>query len=175
MKAFSVEDASLWIPQVRAGDTILLSGKVYTARDAAHKRLCSLMDEGQPLPFPLEGAFLYYAGPTPAPEGKVCGSFGPTTSCRMDGFAPRLYRSGVAGTIGKGGRSAEVASAIKESGGVYLIAVGGAGAFYSSRIVSCREIAFPELGCESVKELIFREFPLTVAIDSLGENLFARQ
>ncbi len=172
---FCTEDASLWMSRVRAGDAILLSGRVYTARDAAHKKLCALLDARQPLPFPLQGAFLYYAGPTPAPAGKVCGSFGPTTSCRMDGFAPRLYRQGLTGTIGKGGRSQEVADAIRETGGIYLIAVGGAGAFYSSCITSCREIAFPELGCESVKELTFERFPLTVAVDCLGGNLFARQ
>ena len=167
-----VEDASLWLPDVRAGETVSLSGTVYTARDAAHKKITALMDAGLPLPFPLEGAFVYYAGPTPAPEGRVCGSFGPTTSGRMDGFAPALYRRGLKGTIGKGGRSREVVDAIRETGGCYLIAVGGAGAFYASKIVKYEEIAFPELGCESVKRLEFRDFPLTVAVDAYGNDLF---
>lgn len=170
-----VEEAALWLPKVHAGDTIFLSGTVYTARDAAHKKMQALLDAGSPLPFPLEGAFIYYAGPTPAPEGRVCGSFGPTTSGRMDGFAPTFYRLGLKGTIGKGGRSREVVDAIRETGGCYLIAVGGAGAFYASRIVRYEEIAFPELGCESVKRLEFRDFPLTVAVDSRGNDLFTRR
>ncbi len=172
VRSVRVEDAKRWVPELHAGDTLLLSGTVYTARDAAHKKMAELLAAGNPLPFPLEGAFLYYAGPTPAPEGRVCGSFGPTTSCRMDAFAPSLYRLGLKGTVGKGGRSAEVVDAIRETGGVYLIAVGGAGAFYASHIVSCEEIAFPELGCESVKRLEFREFPLTVAVDAYGNDLF---
>lgn len=174
MKSLYVEEAPLWLPTLQAGETILLSGRVYTARDAAHQRICRLLDQGGELPFDLKGSFVYYAGPTPAPPGKVCGSFGPTTSCRMDGFAPRLYRRGMAGTIGKGGRAPEVVTAIKETGGVYLIAVGGAGAFCASKITSCKEIAFHDLGCESVKELTFREFPLTVAVDAEGNDLFAR-
>ncbi|MBE6579244.1 MAG: TRZ/ATZ family protein [Ruminococcaceae bacterium] len=174
MRSLYVAEASLWLPTLKAGETILLSGRVYTARDAAHKRLDGLLDAGEALPFDLQGAFVYYAGPTPAPAGKVCGSFGPTTSCRMDGFASRLYRRGLAGTIGKGGRSPAVADAIKETGGTYLIAVGGAGAFCASKITSCREIAFHDLGCESIKELTFKDFPLTVAIDSKGNDLFAR-
>lgn len=173
MKSVAIADASFWIPTVSAGDTVSVSGVVYTARDAAHKRIRAMLDAGEPLPFPLQGAFLYYAGPTPAPAGRVCGSFGPTTSCRMDAFAPDLYRRGLKGTIGKGGRSQEVVQAIRESGGIYLIAVGGAGAFCSGRIVSCEELAFPELGCESVKRLVFRDFALTVAIDSHGNDLFA--
>ena len=174
MKTLLVEEARLWLPTLKAGDTVSLCGRVYTARDAAHQRLCKLLDAGEELPISLAGAFLYYAGPTPAPAGKVCGSFGPTTSCRMDGFAPRLYREGVLATIGKGGRSPAVKEAITEVGGVYLIAVGGAGAFYSSKITSCREIAFHDLGCESIKELTFKDFPLTVAMDSKGGDLFSR-
>lgn len=171
-RSVRVEEASLWLPEVHAGDTVSLSGTVYTARDAAHKKIMGLLEAGSPLPFPLEGAFVYYAGPTPAPEGRICGSFGPTTSGRMDGFAPALYRRGLKGTIGKGGRSREVVDAIRETGGCYLIAVGGAGAFYASRIVKYEEIAFPELGCESVKQLEFCEFPLTVAVDAFGNDLF---
>ncbi len=174
MRSLCVADAMLWIPSLKAGDTVYLSGTVYTARDAAHKRIHALLEAGERLPFPLAGSFVYYAGPTPAPEGRVCGSFGPTTSCRMDAFAPELYRRGMKGTIGKGGRSEEVVRAIRESGGVYLIAVGGAGAFCASKITSCEEIAFPELGCESVKRLTFDRFPLTVAVDCHGNDLFAR-
>lgn len=174
MQAYHVADAHNWIHTVRAGETISLSGTVYTARDAAHKRIKALLDAGEPLPFPPEGAFIYYAGPTPAPDGRVCGSFGPTTSCRMDAFAPELYRRGLKGTIGKGGRSEEVVRAIRESGGVYLIAVGGAGAFCSKHIVFCEEIAFFDLGCESVKRLEFRDFALTVAVDAQGNDLFRR-
>lgn len=174
MRAVCVADAPLWIPTLKAGDTVSLSGIVYTARDAAHKRICALLDAGESLPFSLAGSFVYYAGPTPAPAGRVCGSFGPTTSCRMDKFAPRLYRLGMKGTIGKGGRSPEVVQAIRESGGVYLIAVGGAGAFCASKITSCEEIAFAELGCESVKRLTFEQFPLTVAVDCRGNDLFKR-
>ncbi len=173
MRSVLVEEAAFWIPVVHAGDTISLSGVVYTARDAAHKRIKAMLEKGEALPFSLDGAFLYYAGPTPAPEGRVCGSFGPTTSCRMDAFAPELYRHGLKGTIGKGGRSAAVVEAIRESGGIYLIAVGGAGAFCSSKILSCEEIAFQDLGCESIKRLEFRSFPLTVAVDSYGKDLFA--
>lgn len=174
MRHVWVEESSLWIPELHAGETVMLSGTVYTARDAAHKRLRSLLEEGKELPFPIEGSFVYYAGPTPAPEGRVCGSFGPTTSCRMDGFAPELYNLGMRGTIGKGGRSCEVVDAIRRNGGIYLIAVGGAGAFCASKITSCEEIAFLDLGCESVKKLEFDAFPLTVAVDMYGRDLFAR-
>lgn len=175
MKHVRVEESALWIPSLHAGETVLLSGTVYTARDAAHKRIMSLLREGGELPFPIDGSFVYYAGPTPAPEGRVCGSFGPTTSCRMDGFAPTLYDMGMRGTIGKGGRSREVAESIRRNGGIYLIAVGGAGAFCASKITSCEEIAFLDLGCESVKRLTFDAFPLTVAVDMHGGDLFARQ
>ncbi len=174
MRHFRAEESSLWIPELHAGETIMLSGTVYTARDVAHKRIKQLLDEGRELPFPLEGSFVYYAGPTPAPEGRVCGSFGPTTSCRMDGYAPELYDKGMRGTIGKGGRSREVVDAIRRNGGIYLIAVGGAGAFCASKISSCEEIAFLDLGCESVKRLTFDAFPLTVAADMYGGDLFVR-
>ena len=152
-------------PELRAGEEILLSGTVYTARDAAHKRMAALLAENRPLPFALEGAAIYYAGPTPARAGAVCGSFGPTTSGRMDAFAPALYDRGLSATIGKGNR---------RNRAVYLVAIGGAGAIAARHIASLEEIAFPELGCESVKRLVFSDFPLIVGIDCAGGNIYER-
>lgn len=157
-----------------AGDKVYLSGTVYTARDAAHMKLTKLLDEGQPLPFELKGSAVYYAGPTPTPPGLAIGSCGPTTSSRMDSFAPHLLGLGLSCMIGKGGRNAEVCRAIAENKAVYLCAIGGAGALASKCITSCEVIAFPELGCESVKRLEFKDFPLIVAIDCHGGNLFLR-
>lgn len=159
--------------QLRAGDRVILSGAVYTARDAAHKRFFALLDEGKPLPFDLEGAAIYYAGPTPAREGMAVGSCGPTTSGRMDPYAPRLLDLGLAAMIGKGGRSEEVVQAIVRNQAVYLCAIGGAGALACQHITSLEVLAFEDLGCESVKRLEFTEFPLIVAIDCQGNNLFA--
>lgn len=159
-------------PFLRAGQRLLLSGTVYTARDAAHKRLAALLLEGGALPFPLEGAVIYYAGPTAAPDGLPIGSCGPTTSSRMDPYTPRLLSLGLAATIGKGGRSEDVCAAIRQFESVYLCALGGAGALACRCIKSCAVIAFPELGCESVKKLRFEDFPLFVAIDCKGGNLF---
>lgn len=156
-----------------AGEQILLSGTMYTARDAAHAKLFALLDAGLPLPFSLDGAAIYFAGPTPTPPGRVIGSCGPTTSSRMDRFTPRLMRLGLTATIGKGERSAEVCQAIEETGGVYLCAVGGAGAVIAGSITGCEEIAFSELGCESVKRLTCRDFPVIVGIDCRGGNVFA--
>ena len=149
--------------QLCAGELILLSGTVYTARDAAHKRIFELLDNGEPLPFDLNGAAIYYAGPTPAPEGMPIGSCGPTTSSRMDPFAPRLLDLGLKIMIGKGPRSPEVAEAIRRNGAVYLCA-----------IRSCEVIAFDDLGCESVKKLEVKDFPLIVAMDAQGNSLFER-
>lgn len=160
--------------ELKAGDAILLSGTVYTARDAAHKRIKAMLENGEELPFELKNSIIYYAGPTPAKPGAVCGSFGPTTSCRMDPFAPALYRLGMKATVGKGDRNEEVKKAIVETGGIYLIAIGGAGALAASHISECKEIAFPDLGCESVKKLTFDRFPLIVAIDSEGNDIYER-
>lgn len=160
--------------QLRAGDRVLLSGTVYTARDAAHKRIFALLDEGKELPFPLEGAVIYYAGPTPAQQGLAVGSCGPTTSGRMDPFAPRLLDLGLRAMIGKGERSSEVVEALKRNGGVYFAAVGGAGALIAQRVENAQVIAFDDLGCESVKRMEVRDLPLTVAIDSLGNDLYHR-
>lgn len=159
---------------LRAGDRILLSGCVYTARDAAHKRIAALLDSGGALPFPLEGAVIYYAGPTPAPPGKPIGSCGPTTSGRMDPYAPRLLDLGLAAMIGKGERSQSVREAIVRNRAVYLCAVGGAGALAARCIESMEVIAFEDLGCESVKRLMIRDFPLIVCNDCEGGDLFSQ-
>lgn len=174
MKSINVTDLRSAAKELSAGDSILLSGIVYTARDAAHKRLTTLISDGGELPFPLEGSCIYYAGPTPPMPDRVCGSFGPTTSCRMDAFAPLLYDLGMTATIGKGGRSNEVKEAIVRNGGLYLLAIGGAGAVAASHITSMEEIAFAELGCESVKKLVFDDFPLIVGTDAYGNDIFER-
>lgn len=160
------------LPELRVGDTLVLSGTIYTARDAAHKRIIALMDEGKPLPFELDGAVIYYAGPTPGKNGMPVGSCGPTTSGRMDGFAPRLIANGLTAMIGKGERSKDVIDAMVQHGAVYLCAVGGAGAVAARSIKRAEVIAFDELGCESVKRMEIEGFPCTVAIDANGGNLF---
>ena len=157
---------------LRAGDRVLLSGAVYTARDAAHKRICALLERGEAPPFPLEGACIYYAGPSPTPPGRVIGSCGPTTSGRMDPYTPRLLERGLRAMIGKGQRDAAVRAAMRERGAIYFCAIGGAGALAAQCVTACEEIAFPDLGCESVKRLELRDFPLVVAIDAHGGNLF---
>lgn len=159
---------------LRAGDKVYLSGTVYTARDAAHKRIFEYMDKGKDLPFCIENAVIYYAGPTPTPNNLPIGSCGPTTSCRMDSFTPTLYDMGLTATIGKGERSKEVCNAIKDNNAVYLCAIGGAAALAALSIKSCDVIAFEDLGCESVKRLEFNNFPLIVGIDSSGDNIFIR-
>ena len=168
----SVDELKSHIPELNVGDKVLLSGTVYTSRDAAHKRIFELLDKGEELPFPLEGACIYFAGPTPTPEGMVIGSCGPTTSGRMDVYSPRLLDLGLAAMIGKGERNADVCEAIVRNGAVYFCAVGGAGALCAKQIKSCEEIAFHDLGCESVKKLLLEDFPVIVAIDSKGGNLF---
>ncbi len=155
-----------------AGDTVLLSGTVYTSRDAAHKRIFELLEKGEQTPYPIRGAVVYYAGPTPTPPGLSIGACGPTTSSRMDVYAPRMLDMGLAAMVGKGPRSRAVCDAIVRNGAVYFCAVGGAGALASKCITSCEVIAFDDLGCESVKRLTFQDFPLTVAIDCRGGNLF---
>ena len=138
-------------PRFHAGDRVLLSGRVYTSRDAAHKRIVAAMDAGEPLPYDLQDAVIYYAGPTPAPEGLAVGACGPTTSSRMDPYAPRLLDAGVVAMVGKGERNAAVCDAIVRNKAVYLCAIGGAGALASKCIAACKVIAFEDLGCESVK------------------------
>ncbi len=158
--------------KLSAGDRVLLSGIVYTSRDAAHKRIKALMDNGNKLPFDMDGAVIYYAGPTPTPEGLAIGSCGPTTSSRMDKYAPEFLDEGLIAMIGKGPRNAEVVEAIKRNKAVYFCAIGGAGAIASQSIIECEVIAFDDLGCESVKRIVFKDFPLIVGIDSKGGNLF---
>ena len=154
------------------GDSILLTGRIYTARDAAHKKLFELLDRGEELPFEISGASIYYAGPTPAKDGMAVGSCGPTTSGRMDRFAPRLLDLGLSAMIGKGKRSKEVIDAIVRNGACYLCATGGAGALIAKCVKSAKEIAFPELGCESIKELWVDNLPLFVGIDHSGRSIF---
>lgn len=156
------------------GDKILLSGFVYTARDAAHKRFESLLNEGKQLPFEIYGAVIYYAGPTPAPEGRAIGSCGPTTSGRMDKFSPRLLDLGLGAMIGKGERSKLVVDALNRNQSLYLCAIGGAGALACNCIKNCEVIAFDDLGCESVKKLYLEKFPLIVANDCFGGDIFSR-
>ena len=158
--------------KLRCGDRVLLSGTVYTARDAAHKRIVSLMKDGAELPFELDGASVYYAGPTPAPDGLPIGRCGPTTSSRMDPYAPLLLDNGLVCMIGKGPRNSEVVDAVVRNKAVYLCAVGGAGALAAKCITACEVIAFEDLGCESVKRLELDNFPLIVAIDCNGGSLF---
>ena len=174
MATFEIHTSQLGesVQKLHAGDRVLLSGTVYTARDAAHKELFRLLDEGAELPFEIKDAVIYYAGPTPGRDNCATGSCGPTTSSRMDGFAPRLYRLGLAATIGKGERSTAVIDSIIENGAVYLCAVGGAGALISKHITAAEEIAFLHLGCESVKKLTVENLPLTVGIDCHGGNIF---
>lgn len=157
---------------LRAGDKVLLSGTVYTSRDAAHKRIKALLDSGGELPYDLDGAAIYYAGPTGAKDGMVIGSCGPTTSSRMDVYSPEFLDRGLSAMIGKGERSEAVCDAIKRNGAVYFCAIGGAGALACKCITECEVIAFEDLGCESVKRLTFKEFPLIAAIDSVGGNIF---
>ena len=156
------------------GDKVYLSGTVYTARDAAHKRVFELLDSNSPLPFEINNATVYYAGPTPTPKGMAIGSCGPTTSSRMDPYTPRLIDLGLCCMIGKGERSTEVIKSIIKNKAVYLCAIGGAGALAAKHITSCEVIAFKDLGCESIKKLEFDNFPLIVGIDCKGGNIFKK-
>ena len=157
---------------LHAGDAVLLSGTVYTARDAAHARLCALLKNGGEPPFPLEGSAVYYVGPTPARPGEPIGAAGPTTSGRMDSFSPMLIERGQLLMIGKGKRSDAVKEAIVRCGAVYLGALGGAGAVMAASVRSARVIAWDDLGCEAVRELTVEDMPLTVVIDSKGNDLY---
>lgn len=150
----------------------MLSGVVYTSRDAAHKRIMDLLNRGEALPYPLKEAVIYYSGATPAPAGLPIGSCGPTTSSRMDVYAPLLYDLGVVATIGKGERSDRVIDAIKRNHALYLCSIGGAGALAAKAVKSCEVIAFEDLGCEAVKRIEFCSFPLIVGIDCKGGSVF---
>ena len=157
--------------RLRAGDSCLLTGVIYTARDAAHKRLCELAAAGKPLPFDPTDAVIYYVGPTPAAPGQVIGSAGPTTSYRMDAYSPTLIALGQRGMIGKGKRGPEVVEAMKQYGAVYFGAIGGCGALLSQCVKKAEVIAYEDLGAEALRRLEVENFPVTVIIDSQGTNL----
>jgi len=159
---------------LRVGDRVLLNGVVYTARDAAHKRLVECIDRGEPLPFDPAGQVIYYVGPTPAPPGRPIGSAGPTTSYRMDRYAPRLIELGLKATIGKGQRSTEVVQAMITHGAVYFVAIGGAAALLARCIRSCQVIAYPELGPEAIHRLEVEAFPVFVGNDARGGDIYSR-
>lgn len=157
---------------LKAGDTVLLSGTVYTARDQAHKRMMEALEAGQPLPFDIQGSAIYYVGPTPERPGQVIGSAGPTTSGRMDAYSPALLRLGNLVMIGKGKRDPAVKQAVQECGGVYLAALGGAGALMAQCVKELEVIAWPDLGCEAVRRLTVENMPLTVILDPQGGDLY---
>ena len=158
--------------ELRAGESCLISGVIYTARDAAHKRLCELVLRGENLPFDIDGAVIYFVGPTPAKEGEVIGSAGPTTSYRMDAYSPTLISLGSTGMIGKGKRSPEVIAAMKEHGAVYFGAIGGCGALLSRCIKRAEVVCYEDLGAEAVRRLWVEDFPAVVVIDADGNNLY---
>ena len=155
-----------------AGDRVLLTGTIYTARDAGHKRLTEAISRGEELPLPLHDAVIFYVGPTPARPGEVIGSAGPTTSYRMDPYTPLLLAHGLRGMIGKGLRSQEVIAALKQHSAVYFAAVGGAGALLAERITAAEVIAYEDLGAEALRKLEVKDFPLVVAIDATGRDLY---
>lgn len=160
------------VNELQAGDYVYISGTIYTARDAAHKRMYESMTQGDPIPFDLKNNIIYYLGPTPAREGQVIGSAGPTTSSRMDKYAPLLLDHGLKGMIGKGKRSKEVIDSMVKNGAVYFAAVGGAGALLSKCIKESEVIAYDDLGTEAVRKLRVENFPAIVVIDSKGNNLY---
>jgi len=157
---------------LHAGDTVLLTGTVYTARDAAHARMNEALDRGESLPFDIKGAAIYYVGPTPERPGCAIGAAGPTTSGRMDKFTPRLLDLGLACMIGKGKRDAAVKEAVRRNGAVYLAALGGAGALMAKSVKTLEVVAWPDLGCEAVRRLTVEDMPLTVILDAHGGDLY---
>ncbi len=157
---------------LKAGDKVYLTGTIYTSRDAGHKRMCEALERGESLPFDPTDATIYYVGPTPAKPGKVIGSAGPTTSGRMDAYAPTMMKVGARGMIGKGARLPEVIDAMKEHSGVYFGAIGGAGALLAKCIKKCELIAYEDLGAEALRKLYVEDMPLVVIIDSEGNNLY---
>jgi len=158
--------------QLKAGDQVSVNGIIYAARDAAHKKMCKMLEEGKELPFDMNDQIIYYVGPCPARPGEVIGSAGPTTSGRMDAYAPRLIGQGLTGMVGKGLRNDEVINAMKKHGAVYFGATGGAGAHIAKSIISEEIVAFPELGPEAIRRLTVKDFIVTVIIDSYGNNLY---
>jgi len=160
------------IAELKSGDRVYITGYLYTGRDSAHKKLIDLVEKGEELPIDVEGQFIYYVGPTPARPGKPIGSAGPTTSYRMDSYAPTLHKLGLKGTIGKGKRSEEVKESLKTHKGVYLSAVGGTGALISKSIESAEVIAYPELGPEAIRKIKVKDFPCIVINDMYGSDLY---
>lgn len=160
------------LKDLRSGDSILISGTIYTARDAAHKRLMEYIKEGKQLPFDVRNQVIYYVGPTPTREGQTFGSAGPTTASRMDPYAPTLYDLGVSVSIGKGYRSKEVVDSIKKNHAAYMVAIGGAGALLGATVQTSELIAFEDLGTEAIRKLVVKDFPVTLCIDCLGNNLY---
>ena len=162
------------LSELKAGDMVSISGTIYTARDAAHKRMEEALSSGKDLPFDIKGNVIYYMGPSPAREGQVIGSAGPTTASRMDKYTPRLLDLGLGAMIGKGKRSPEVHEAIIRNGAVYFAAIGGAGALLSKCIKACEVIAYEDLGTEAIRKLTIEDFPCIVVIDSTGEDLYLK-
>jgi fumarate hydratase subunit beta len=160
------------VEDLKIGDNVLISGTVYTARDAAHKRLVELVDKGEKLPFDIKGQIIYFVGPTPARPGEAIGSAGPTTSYRMNIYTPRLIAVGQKGMIGKGEMGPEVVEAMKKHKAVYMAAVGGAGALISRAITAAEIVAYDDLGAEAIRKLTVKDFPVIVALDCHGGNLF---
>jgi fumarate hydratase subunit beta len=160
------------LKDLKVGDKVMLSGPIYSARDAAHKKIVDLIDKKENLPFDLQGAAVYYVGPAPAKPGYAIGSAGPTTSGRMDAYSPLLLAKGLKAMIGKGPRSAEVKQAMKQHGAVYLAAIGGAGALISKSITKSEVVAYPELGAEAIRRMEVKDLPLIVAIDMFGNDIY---
>ena len=160
------------VKDLKAGDSCLISGVIYTARDAAHKRLCELVAAGKELPMDVADSIIYFVGPTPAKPGQAIGSAGPTTSYRMDAYSPILIEQGLTGMIGKGKRGPEVIAAMKKHGAVYFGAIGGCGALLSECIKEAEIVAYEDLGAEAIRRLVVKDFPVVVIIDSEGNNLY---
>lgn len=158
--------------KLQAGDIVYLNGEIFTARDAAHKKLVDLIEAGEELPFDLEGSIIYFVGPTPPKPGEPIGSAGPTTSYRMDSYSPTMLKNGSKGMIGKGKRNQDVKDACKEYGGIYFGATGGAGALLGKKITAAEVIAYPELGPEAVRKITVKDFPVTVINDTHGADLY---
>lgn len=163
------------VSKLKCGDKVLITGKIFTARDAAHKRMIESLKKGERLPVDFENQIIYYAGPTPAKPGRVIGSCGPTTSCRMDAYAPELIELGLTGMIGKGERDKNVIDAMKKHKAVYLGAIGGAGALIAESVEAAEVVAYDDLGTEAIRCLTVREFPAIVVIDCEGNSLYCRE
>lgn len=172
MKNIKIPLTEKIIKSLKTGDEVRINGTLYIARDQAHKRLCEALKKGARLPIPLDGQIIYYAGPTPAPEGKPIGSCGPTTASRMDAFTPAILKAGLKGMIGKGRRGDEVVKAIKKYKALYFVTIGGAGAYLSQRIKKSKIVAYPELGPEAIYKVEVEDFPAWVAIDSHGKGIY---